>query len=85
MKTTPTAILVLGATTVAFCGEPGGIGGCDPSDTHLRWCLTLSRGFRKSELLYAGVRGDRTHDFNAASSSGGRTTFIVNGEKLNGN
>jgi hypothetical protein len=39
--------------------------------------------FRRSEFLYAGVRGDRVHDLNAASESGGRTEFIVNGEKLN--
>jgi hypothetical protein len=77
MKTTPTAIRVLGATTVFLpTPPPGGTGGFPfISPIHLRW--TAGERLLKGALRRAGALRARVHDLRAASRSGGRIPAML--------
>ncbi len=77
MKTIPTAMRVFGAHTCIFSGDPGGVGGLVPSDTHLRCRIVTFLLVRSSEALYVADSGDRVHDLIAASRYEGRAQLIV--------
>lgn len=74
MNTIPTAILVLGAHTSVFCNPPAGTEGLGPPDILLD-CEVLILCCKA--LRNAGERCDFVQDLNAASSSGGRTAFMI--------
>ena len=76
MKTTPTASLVFGATTLVRPGVPGGNGRRDPSDTHLL-CTWVGNCFCCVALRHTGERYALVHDRRAASIVGGRMVAIV--------
>lgn len=76
MKTTPTASRVFGATTLLGPGEPGGIGGLDPSEAH-RLCTLAAWGMRWVALRQSTSRGALVHCRKAASSAAGLVNAIV--------
>ena len=76
MKTTPTASLVLGATTLLGPGVPGGIGGLEPSDIHLL-CTCMGTPFGFVALRQTDERYARVHDRRAASIVGGRMVAML--------
>ena len=76
MKTTPTARRVFGATTRLGPGEPGGIGGLDPSEAH-RLCTLAVCGMRWVALRQSASRGALVHCRRAASSAAGLVNAMV--------